>query len=356
MTSLRIRATGVLATLLCLTSSPLLAQSGPLELKTQGIFWAGGEMVPRDAAVPDGAQTMRNQLYVEYFIPEVLAEGAAPIVLTHSFLSGVIWRTTPDGREGWAEYIARQGYPVFVIDPPGVGRSGFVVDPINLAATGQAPDLAAAPLLQADSSSWGRWNLGPAFGEIGTQDQVSNSPEALEHFMGSLMPALRIDNATLDAAYIAALEKITDMSGPAVFVGWSTAGGLAQRLAIAKPDLVRAVVILEGYNGQMPLPTPENWFDYCPLNLMEPIVDTLATHDIPLLSLNGEAGHTVNTGHVAEVCSTLVAALGEKGATAENIWLPDVGLTGNSHMSFWDMNSDDIAQVMLDWLGTVLVR
>ncbi len=63
-----------------------------------------------------------------------------------------------------------------------------------------------------------------------------------------------IPNAAVDAAFVAALEKVNKMFGPAIFVGWSTAGGLGQRLVVARPELIRALVILEGYNGQMPLP------------------------------------------------------------------------------------------------------
>ncbi len=69
------------------------------------------------------------------------AKNAAPIVLTHTAIPGIVWRTTPDGREGWAEYFVRQGYPVFVMDPPGVGRAGLDIDAINAAATGRSEPL-----------------------------------------------------------------------------------------------------------------------------------------------------------------------------------------------------------------------
>ena len=40
-------------------------------------------------------------------------------------------KTTPDGREGWAEYFLRHGYPVYVVDQVARGRS-----PYNAAAAG----------------------------------------------------------------------------------------------------------------------------------------------------------------------------------------------------------------------------
>jgi pimeloyl-ACP methyl ester carboxylesterase len=37
--------------------------------------------------------------------------------------TGSCWTSCPDGRPGWARYLARQGWTVFVPDWPGVGRS-----------------------------------------------------------------------------------------------------------------------------------------------------------------------------------------------------------------------------------------
>jgi len=40
--------------------------------------------------------------------------------------SGACYLHTPDGRPGWAQFFARCGYPVSVVDWPGTGRSGAV--------------------------------------------------------------------------------------------------------------------------------------------------------------------------------------------------------------------------------------
>lgn len=328
--------------------------AGTMHLQTQGIFWAGGEVVQRTQPGATDNRILRNPVYVEYFIPKNLDASAAPIVLTHSSLSGVVWRTTPDGREGWAEYFIRRGFPVFVIDPPGTGRAGFDVDDINLAARGQSQAATSDPLIRTDSASWARWSIGPRLGEASKGGQMSTDDASVRHFLGSMIPSRAVPNAAVDTAFIAALEKIHKMFGRAIFVGWSTAGGLGQRLVIARPDLIRALVILEGYNGQLPLPTASNWFDYCPLNPPNAVVSALVKHRLPLLSVNGQAGHSINAGRAKDVCQTLVDRVKADGGDATNIWLPDVGVSGNSHMLFWDRNGDEAANVVLGWLNTAL--
>jgi len=51
---------------------------------------------------------------------------AAPVIMIHGGVhTGSTWTTEPDGRPGWAPRFAEQGWLVYVVDWPGVGRSGF---------------------------------------------------------------------------------------------------------------------------------------------------------------------------------------------------------------------------------------
>ncbi len=327
-----------------------VAADGGMNLETQGIFWAGGEVANRTQPDMAANRVLKNPLYVEYFIPKGANRNSVPVVLTHTALSGVVWRTTPDGREGWAEYFVRRGHPVFVIDPPGTGRAGLDIDDINMAAKGQTPPVAADMIGRSDSSAWPRWNLGPQMGTVSQGGQTPYDDAAVRHFLGAMVPGRGVSNAAMDAAFIAAVERVNKMFGPPVFLGWSTAAGLGQRLVVAKPELFRALILVEGYNGQTPLPTAQNWFDYCPLNPATAIVDTLSSKKIPLLSVNGQYGHSINTGRSKQVCGTLVDMVSKAGGSGTGVYLPDVGINGNSHMMFWDRNSDQIAKLIADWI------
>ena len=113
---------------------PPVDQKRPaLVLKSHGIFWAGGRIVNRTQSGTQNAGDLKNipynqqqvlvgQAYVEYFIPHKLRNGknTPPVVMVPGgALIGVHFLTTPDGREGWAHYFLRRGFPVYIVDVPG---------------------------------------------------------------------------------------------------------------------------------------------------------------------------------------------------------------------------------------------
>src|SRR2546426_6547233 len=92
----------------------------PLSIARQGYFFVGGKY----STVKD-QQVMSGQLYVEFQIPSKQTH-EWPIVMVHGGgQSGTNFTGTPDGREGWAQYLLRQGYAVYVVDQPGRGRAAY---------------------------------------------------------------------------------------------------------------------------------------------------------------------------------------------------------------------------------------
>jgi hypothetical protein len=132
---MQMRATSRAAAAAALWLLPALAQGAPyppvdqklppIVLKSHGVFWAGGQIVNRTQTGTENAgdqkgiafnaqQYLVGQAYVEYFIPQKLRKGknTIPIVLVPGGgLVGVHFLTTPDGREGWADYFLRRGFP-----------------------------------------------------------------------------------------------------------------------------------------------------------------------------------------------------------------------------------------------------
>ncbi|MCW5771178.1 MAG: alpha/beta fold hydrolase [Rhodospirillaceae bacterium] len=65
-----------------------------------------------------------------------------PLVFIHGGShSGLVWTTAPDGSPGWARLMAARGWPSYVVDWPGSGRSGC--EPEDLLAL-RLDDIAAA--------------------------------------------------------------------------------------------------------------------------------------------------------------------------------------------------------------------
>jgi pimeloyl-ACP methyl ester carboxylesterase len=130
------------------------------------------------------------QMYVQqWLVPAGKPVRPTPIVMIHGGVhTGTAWTTQPDGQPGWAPRFVDEGWPVYVVDWPGVGRSGF-------------------------------W------------------PETLTTGADNVVDAL-----------IALLER----TGSAVLVGHSIGGALSFKVAERKPDLVRAIVALAPASMEVP--------------------------------------------------------------------------------------------------------
>jgi hypothetical protein len=133
----------------------------PLMLEKRGIFWVGGERVPRTEPGSEDSEQMVGQTYVEFSIPYHERRNAPPIVLwPGGGLSGVQYLTTPDGRAGWADFFVRRGYSVYVVDPPGLGRAGASIDEFNRVQMGIDPPSTQPAFSKWDTRAWSEWNQG----------------------------------------------------------------------------------------------------------------------------------------------------------------------------------------------------
>ena len=111
-----------------------------MPLRDEGMFFVNGQLVLSDfpsagngSTPPTPATFDVNQMFVHYRLP-ASNKHKVPIIMVHGAgLTGMSWETTPDGREGWGTYFARQGFDTYIVDFPGRGRSGFNPTPLNQA-------------------------------------------------------------------------------------------------------------------------------------------------------------------------------------------------------------------------------
>lgn len=326
-----------------------------MNLKTFGSFVAGGTIKPREKGNSE-QRILANHAYVEYFIPNDHADTRPPIILTHNYFGANAWLTNVDGKEGWAQFFVRQGFPVFIIDPPGTGRAGF--DPDSIDQNASVID-GAFPVDQGfwpgqDTSAWTAWNMGPEWAVTGDGtvqgNQMPTYDEAQRRLLSTLTPNLPVPETVLDDTFIDVLEAVNRMTGPAIFIAWSMGGGMGQRLALRRPELFSGLVLLDGYSGERRFPEPGNWFDNGAIADSKKLAVILSEEKISVLNLNSAAGHYSNTGNARKLGMTLVDQIIECGGSADDIWLPDVGIHGNGHMMFFERNSDQVAGVVADWI------
>ena len=255
MTAQTIRALNIALMLVIGATALVTAQAkspAPLSIARQGYLFAGGKY-----STVNGRQVMSGQLYAEFQIPSRQTH-PWPIVMIHGgSQSGTNFTGTPDGREGWAQFFLRRGYPVYVVDQPGRGRAAYEADlygpaaPLNLETT------------QRQFAAPERYNRWPQ-AHLHTQWPGKGAPgdPIFDQFYASQMPSIQdftLQQVLNRDAIVALLEKI----GPSILLTHSQSGAFGWPVADARPDLVKAILAVEPngppfFNVEN-VPAPE-WF------------------------------------------------------------------------------------------------
>ena len=363
----------------------------PLVLAKSGVFYAGGRY---DKDHPD--QHFVGQMFVEYQIPADQRH-PYPIVLVHGGgQTGAGWWTTPDGRPGWAQYFVRRGYAVYVVDQVARGRSPFSPEVYG--------EMSAQPLgyvvqkftAQEKEKLWPQAALHtqwPGTGEPGDP--------TFDQYWASNIPGM--ENRVMQAQMnIDALAALLDRIGPAVILVHSQSGAYAWPLAQMRPALVKAIVAAEPAGppvhdvvvksiqrfdvawdgatkqtdddyyrdnpgvkryglGNTPLEYAPAVTANSPLEFVqeekpdrpdlsrcwlqkEPARKLSRVGDRPVLLIEAEASFYAGYNH----CN--VGYLRQAGVPVEFVKLADIGIKGNGHMMMMEKNSDQIAELIANWL------
>lgn len=323
------------------TSALAACTSAPYELKDMGSFHIGGrEVVISGKPVkevtftpggvpakvdPNGVYQV-EQMYVQYFIP-AKQKGALPLLMWHGGgLSGVTYETTPDGRPGWLNYFLKKGWAVYNSDAVERGRSGWAM----------YPDVfKGEPVFLTKENPFERFRIGAGPGSY------NKDPARMKPMPGSQFPLEGYDNftkqgvprwTTTDNAIIAAYTELVDKVCPCVVLVHSQSGPFGQKVAQARPDKVKALVLVEPAAPGDPK-----------------LVANLK--NIPILAVYGDyieqdsRWPTIRSNQLK-----FLEALKAAGGRYDVVNLPQVGIKGNSHMIMMDRNSDQVADLINDWL------
>jgi len=58
-----------------------------------------------------------------------------------------------------------------------------------------------------------------------------------------------------------------------------------------------------------------------------------------------------DTDHPKDIDGEIAEWLRDSGAAVDFWWLPDHGIGGNGHMLMMEENSDELADLIIDWVG-----
>jgi pimeloyl-ACP methyl ester carboxylesterase len=269
-----------------------------------------------------------DQMYVQY-VKLVHATARYPLLLVHGGgMTASTWEDTPDGRPGWQTYFLQHGHDVYMIDTAGRGRAGFAPPQVWT----QDPVFPNAA---------GTWDLA----RIGPPGSYTSDPSRRAGFPGSKFPIAFFDTlmkervpswAALNVRPTQdALSKLVDRVCPCVLIAHSSGGPLALRAAIDAPEKIKGVVVIEPAGAPDPA-----------------MVDATKLRSVPHLFLWGDflTNDPVQARAIPPV-KTWQQALAAVGASSEWIELPKIGISGNTHVMMMDTNSDQVADVVQDWMS-----
>jgi len=327
------RLGGALALSLCLACTGPAAQTAvasgeqaarpPIMIERQGSFHAGGKVLRS----PEGETLSCDHGYVEYQIP--VDARRTGLFMWHSS-SAHVWQQRWDGGEGFRDIFLRRGFPVYLWDGPRVGRANWGCEPYTF-----------TPFVGQDQRNYLSWRLGPAEGEWFPGVQFPrDDPAALEQAMRARYDEFDTEpNVHLQAE---AAARAIDRIGPVVLVT-NSAGGLRGLLAATKTDNIKAIVAYE----TPALVFPEGEGPQKPTGAIDsihvPPEDFKKLTRIPIQLVWGD--NTEGTFWTAgtELSRQFVEIMTAHGGQAEVLMLPSVGLTGNTHIPFADLNNVQVA-------------
>ena len=267
-----------------------------------------------------------------------------PLLFVHGGShTGACYIETPDGRAGWAPYVAARGRDAYVVDWPGRGNTP-VEEPFAELSMQTVADAVAATLARIGPAVLVTHSMGGVIGWRAAELDPRNVAAIVAIAPGppaNLQPAL-------DAAEIARIrdeepERWAALGRPAV----SPPGAPVQpvretALAMwANSDRFPHAAVetyLAGLVPESPRAMNERSnFDGSGLRIAGP--ESLA--DIPILVVTGDQ----DPRHPRVADETLAHYFG-----ADFIWLADRGLRGHGHMMMLEDGHDAIADIFLGWL------
>jgi Alpha/beta hydrolase family len=324
----------------------------PLVIQEQGSFAAGGKLVtapgafdPRKPSDPAGQTYRGDHAYAFYQIPAKARK--YPIVMWHgNGQFSKTWETTPDGRDGFQNIFLRRRYSVYVIDQPRRGDAGRSLVESTIAPT---------PNEQMWFNQF-RVGLWPNYFE---GVQFARDPATLDQYFRSMTPNTGPFDLNVVSDGVAA---VFDRTGPGILFTHSQSGGPGWLTAI-KNNKVKAIVAFEpGSNFVFPegeLPPPiVNAFDTV-AGVAATMPQFMSLTRIPIRIYYGDNIPDRPTDLPAQdswrarlqMARVWRDVVNKHGGDVTVVHLPEVGIKGNTHFPFSDLNNVQIADLVSKYLA-----
>ncbi|MDN4500995.1 alpha/beta fold hydrolase [Alteromonadaceae bacterium BrNp21-10] len=325
-------------------------KSSTLMIAEQGSFAVGGTIVKKEGTFDpiklksDGQTLHGDHAYVFYQTP--VNERKYPMVMWHGYGQfSKTWESTPDGREGYQNIFLRKGYGVYLIDQPRRGNAGKGT---------QASTYAPEP----DEQKWfnifriGKWP------EYFSNVQFPTDPASLDQYFRQMTPDIGPIDINVNAN---AVDALFDKIGDGILVTHSHSGGMGWQAAMQNPHIKAIVSYEPGSNFVFPegkAPAPKQSSSGALSAVEISLAEFKKLTQIPIVIYYGDnipqqpSGNPGQDGWRVrlEMAYEWANTINQYGGDATVVHLPKVGIYGNTHFPFSDLNNRDIAELMADWL------
>jgi pimeloyl-ACP methyl ester carboxylesterase len=306
----------------------------------------GGFFLPGDLQQSEAGPWQLGPAWVQWEAP---AEGTTltPWVLVHGGGGqSTDWLGIDGLQPGWAPLLVDSGFPAYLLDRPGHGRSPY--DPARLGTRTGFPDYAGVGAVFAPEpaasgshpahSAW-PWSRQPGSPEL-DRLVASSSGMLMDTALGQ----------ELDARCIVDLLQLT---GPAVLATHSAGAAGGWLAASRAPHRVRGIVTFEPLGPPFRDLGPRGKLEYgltaVPLDAgagrTEPPTGSAPLDGLPVLVVSG-----ASSGR-ADGDAETVGFLNRSGARATHLRLEDLGIAGNGHGLIFENNINEILEPVLKWLA-----
>lgn len=330
-----------------------IAFSAPktLSIKKQGVFSSGGTVtspIPGEydsttnwlSTTREGNTAHVDHASVIYQIPS--KEKSNPVVFLHGFgQTRTGWMATPDGREGWSDMFLRNGRGVFLVDQPRRGDAGNTVR-----MTSGFPDVRAndpMAYLPGDQAWYTHFRIGRVAPDRYEGSQFPEGDEAQNQFFRQMTPNTgAYDEKLFGESLSAVLSDVKKMTGKkSVYITHSQGGRVGWQ---TEAENIAAIIAVEP--GGTPVVGSEEYKKF--LDAKVPMLVIFGDYI-------GERGpsdiqSSAFWKSILDQANDFAEHYNADGGDAE-VWnLPEMGITGNSHFLFQEMNNKEIADLVESWL------
>ncbi|MBQ3654169.1 MAG: alpha/beta fold hydrolase [Synergistaceae bacterium] len=336
----------VLAVLVLLS---LALPAHAINIAKQGVFSSGGtvtEPLPGEFNVAEnwldftraGNTAHVDHANVFYQIPA--GETKSPVVFLHGYgQSRTGWQSTPDGREGWSDIFLKKGRAAFLVDQPRRGAAGSTVKIVNNEQDTRADGTEFNP---GDQAWYTHFRIGRGTPNRYEGSQFPAGEEALNQFLCQMtVNTGNYDVEIFGSALSAVLSDVRKMTGKkAVYITHSQGGRVGWQ---TDTENIAAIVAIEP--GFAPEVGSETYKKFVAAKV--PMIFYFGDY-----IENGPADikSTAFWKSVLDQCRDFAKHYNEDGGDATVVYLPDEGITGNSHFMFQELNNAEIAAHIEKWL------